>query len=106
MEILKDSNREKQKLSSQTAVEITIVRSNKSWRYYRGTRKEFTDTIYRHNLHIQFTDTIYTYNLQTQFTDTIYRYNLQTQCTDTIYRHNFSYQKKWEDAKNDKQKLQ
>ena len=45
MQILTDSNREKQKISSETAVEIAILRSKKERRYYRGTRKEFTDTI-------------------------------------------------------------
>jgi hypothetical protein len=33
------------KISSQTAVEITILRSKKERRYYSGTGEEFTDTI-------------------------------------------------------------
>ena len=45
MQILTVSNREKQKISSETAVEIAILRAKKERRYYTGTKKEFTDTI-------------------------------------------------------------
>jgi len=38
-------NRKERKTSSHTAVEITILRSKKEYRYYRGTGEEFTDTI-------------------------------------------------------------
>jgi hypothetical protein len=40
-----ENSREERKTSSQTAVEITILRSKKELRCYRGTGEEFTDTI-------------------------------------------------------------
>ena len=45
VQILTANNREERKTPSQTAVEITILRSKKEKKYYRGTREEFTDTI-------------------------------------------------------------
>jgi hypothetical protein len=49
VQILKQNNRGERKTSSQTAEEITILRSKKERRCYRGSREEFTDTIFIYN---------------------------------------------------------
>jgi hypothetical protein len=45
VQILPENNRQERNTSSHKTVEITILRSKKEWRYYGGTREEFTDTI-------------------------------------------------------------
>ena len=45
VQILTENNTKERKTSSHTAVEITILRSKKEWRCYRGTREEFTNTV-------------------------------------------------------------
>jgi len=45
LEILTENNKQERKTSSQTAADITILRSKKELRYYRGTGEEFTDTV-------------------------------------------------------------